>query len=91
MKRKKIHKKIEYKGIWNEKFKESKLLELFSGIGNNKFLKNLPTLATTVIFGEYIAYLFTIGGKPQVIEIQNKLIAKENKAYFSYLWKIAKK
>jgi len=27
---------------------------------------------------------------PQVIEIQNKLIAEENKAYFSYLWKIAK-
>jgi sugar-specific transcriptional regulator TrmB len=86
----KKYKKIEYKGIWNEKFKETKLLKLFSSLGENKFLKNLPTQATTVIFGEYIAYLFTLNGKSQVIEIQNKLIAEENKAYFSYLWKQAK-
>ena len=66
-------------------------MKLFSGLGEDKFLKELPTLATTVIFGEYLAYLFTMNGTPQVIEIQNKLIAKENKAYFSYLWKIAKK
>ena len=90
IKRKKLHKKIEYKGIWNEKFKESEILKLFFGLGENKFLKKLPTLATTVIFGEYLVYLFTINGVPQVIEIQNKLIAEENKVYFSYLWKQAK-
>ena|SRR3989344_3881031 len=90
LKKQKFSKRIEYKGIWNEKFKKSNLLELFSGLGENRFLKELPTLATTVIFGEYVAYLFTINGIPQVIEIQNKLIAEENKAYFSYLWKIAK-
>ncbi len=83
--------KIEYKGIWNEKFKGSELLKLFSGLGENRFLKEIPTLATLVIYGEYIAYLFTIDGTPQVIEIQNKLIAEENRAYFSYLWKIANK
>lgn len=82
--------KIEYKGIWNEKFKDTKLLKLFSKLGENKFLKNLPTQATTVIFGEYIAYLFTINNQSQVIEIQNKYISEENKAYFSYLWKQAK-
>ena len=65
-------------------------MELFIGLGENRFLKELPTLATAVIFGEYIAYLFTMNGIPQVIEIQNKLIAKENKAYFSYLWGLAK-
>ncbi len=90
IKKKKSHKKIEYKGIWNENFKRSKILKLFSGLGENKFLKELPTLATTVIFGEYLVYLFTMDGIPQVIEIQNKLIAEENKVYFSYLWKQAK-
>ena len=89
-KRKKLDKKVNVKIIWNEKFRESNLLKFFSEIGESKFLKDLPTLATTVIFGEYLAYLFTIDNKPQVIEIQNKLIAKENKAYFDYLWDIAK-
>ena len=66
-------------------------MELFSGLGEDRFLEKLPTLATTVIFGEYLAYLFTMNETPQVIEIQNKLIAEENKTYFSYLWKSAKK
>jgi sugar-specific transcriptional regulator TrmB len=83
--------KVEYKGIWNEKFKGSELLGLFSGLGENRFLKEIPTLATLVIYSEYIAYLFTINETPQVIEIQNRLIAEENRAYFSYLWKIASK
>ena len=91
LKKQKSSKKIEYKGIWNEKFKGSDLLKLFSGLGENRFLKEIPTLATLVIYGEYIAYLFTINGNPQVIEIQNRLIAEENRAYFSYLWKIASK
>lgn len=91
LKNQKPSKKIEYKGIWNEKFKGSNLLKLFSGLGEDRFLKEIPTLATLVIFGEYLAYLFTINGIPQVIEIQNKLIAEENKAYFLYMWKIASK
>jgi len=90
LKKQKSSKKIEYKGIWNEKLKRSKLLNLFSGLGEDRFLKELPTLATMVIFGEYVTYLFTMNGIPQVIEIQNKLIAEENKAYFSYLWKLAR-
>ncbi len=90
IKKKKLYQKIKYRGIWNEKFKGSELLKFFSAFGENKFLKELPTLATMVIFGDSIAYLFTIDNKSQVIEIQNKLIAKENKAYFSYLWKQAK-
>ncbi len=90
IKKKQITKKIDFRRIWNEKFKNMGLLKLFTGIGEDRFLKELPTLATTVIFGEYIAYLFTVNGIPQVIEIQNKMIAEENKAYFSYLWKQAK-
>lgn len=88
---KKKHKKIDYKGIWNEGLRKSRVTQLFSGLGEDRFLKDLPTLATTVIFGEYVAYLFTLNGVPQVIEIQNNLIAEENRAYFNYLWKIAKK
>ena len=91
LKKQKSIKKIEYKGIWNEHFRGTNLLGLFGGLGENKFLKDLPTKATMVIFGEYIAYLFRLKGIPQVIEIQNKLIAEENKSYFSYLWKIANK
>lgn len=91
LKKQKSSKKMKYKGIWNENFKGSDLLRLFSGLGENRFLKRIPTLATLVIYGEYIAYLYTINGVPQVIEIQNKLIAEENKAYFSYLWEIASK
>ena len=91
IKKKKLNKKIEFKGIWNTKFKKTNILQLFSGIGENKFLDKIPTFATIVIFGEYLAYLFTMNETPQVIEIQNKLIAEENKTYFSYLWKSAKK
>src|SRR3989338_148278 len=91
LKKQKSSKKMEYKGIWNEKFKGSDLLNLFSGLGEYRFLEEIPTLATLVIYGEYIAYLFTINWNPQVIEIQNRLIAEENRAYFSYLWSIAKK
>ena len=90
LKKKNSKSKIEFKRIWNIKFKGSKILKLFSGLGEDRFLEKLPTLATIVIFGEHIAYLFTMNGIPQAIEIQNKFIAEENKAYFSYLWKQAK-
>jgi sugar-specific transcriptional regulator TrmB len=83
--------KIKYRGIWNEKFKKTSLIKLFNNIGENKFLDKLPTQATTIIFEDSLVYMFTLSDEPQVIEIQNKLIAEENKAYFDYLWKIAKK
>lgn len=88
---KKLPKKIKYKGIWDERFRNGKLVKLFSGIGEDRFIQNLPTKVTTVIFGDYVAYLFTLNETPQVIEIQNKLIADENKAYFLHLWQLAKK
>ncbi len=90
LKRKNIHKKVKIKTIWNEKFRENKLLEFFSGLGENKFLVNLPTLATMVIYGDFLAYLFTTEDGPKVIEIQNKLIAEENRIYFNHIWRIAK-
>lgn len=84
-------KKVKIHAIWNEKFKGTELLKIFEKLGENRFLKEIPTLATLIIFGEYVGYLFTMNNKPQVIEIQNKFIAEENQVYFSYLWKLAKK
>lgn len=91
VKKKRIHKKIKYKGIWDERFRDNNLTKLFSGIGENRFLENIPTKVTTVIFGNYVVYLFTINNVPQVIEIQNQLISEEHSAYFNHLWKMAKK
>lgn len=88
-KQQKLHRKINYKGIWDEKFKNDKFIKIFSSFGENKFLKNLPSKVTIVIFRNYVAYLFTTD-KPKVIEIQNKLIAEEMKSYFLYLWHIAR-
>ena len=90
LRKKNTKNKIEFKRIWNIKFKGSNILNLFSGFGEDKFLDKLPTLTTTVIYGEYVAYLFTLNKIPPVIEIQNKFIAEENKIYFSYLWKQSK-
>src|SRR3989338_9971780 len=50
LKKQKSSKKMEYKGIWNEKFKGSDLLNLFSGLGEYRFLEEIPTLATLVIY-----------------------------------------
>ncbi len=91
VRKEKLHQKIIYRGIWDERFRNDKIIKLLSGFGIDKFLKNIPTKVTTIICGDFIAYLFTLNNKPQVIEIKNRLIAEENKAYFNYLWKIAKK
>ncbi len=84
-------KKIDYKGIWDEKMRENRdYMRVYGLIGENRFLDNLPTKATTVIYDERAAFLFT-DSSPKVIEIQNKFIAEEMKAYFLHLWKIARK
>ncbi|MBS3086940.1 hypothetical protein J4422_04555 [Candidatus Pacearchaeota archaeon] len=82
---------IKYRGIWDIKFINHKLVRLFSKFGEDRFISNLPTKVTTVIFGDYVAFLFTMNSKPQVIEIQNRLMANEFKAYFSHLWSLSKK
>lgn len=85
-----VGKNIKYCGIWNEKFKKNKAIKLYLGFGENRFLPNLPTNVTTVIYGENIAYLFYTE-KPSVIILHNALIAKENKHYFELLWQTTKK
>ncbi len=84
----KLKKYVDYKGIWNTKFKEDKIIKEYNKLGPNKFL-NIPSKSGTIIYGDYVAFLFTTD-KPYVIEIKNKFIAEEMKSYFNHLWKLAK-
>jgi len=85
--KKKLFKNIDYKGIWDFRFKRSRFLKIFNKLGKNKFL-NLPTKTTTIIFDNYVAFLFT-DETSKVIEIKSKKVSEEMKAYFKYLWKLA--
>ncbi len=85
----KLHKKIDYKGIWDSQLKQDPYIRLFNSLGPNKFLKNIPTKVTIIIFDEHLAFLYTTD-TAGLIEIKNNLICEEMKAYFSYLWDKAK-
>jgi len=85
-----LKKKIKYEGIWDEKFRGDKLVLQYNKIGENKFLKNLPSKVGTIITDKFIAFLYT-HDKSYVVEIKNKLISQELKVYFENLWEIAKK
>ncbi|GEM_PF-5893909 len=90
IKKNKINKKVNIKIIWDKNFKNSKTLSSFSGLGEERFLENMPRHATTIIGEDFVAYMFTMNGKPQVIEIQNKLIAKEIRFCFGVMWEMSK-
>ena len=82
--------KFTYKGIWNERFKEDKIIVQYNKFGENRFLKNIPSRVGTIITNNFIAFLYT-HDKPYVVEIKNRLISEEIKVYFDNLWNIAKK
>ena len=84
-----IKKKIKCWGLWNPKFKDNPFMEIFSKMGENKFI-DLPSEATTIIFDGYV-YFFYLEDNSNVVEIKNKKISEEMKSYFEHLWKIAKK
>lgn len=86
---KKINKKIDYKVIWNPKFKNDKIIKQYNLMGENRFLE-VPSVVGTIIHNKGVAYLYTTD-RPYVIEIKNKLIAEEMKVYFEELWKNSKK
>lgn len=88
-KKKGFLKKIKYKGIWNERFKQKKIIDMYNLIGKNKFIGRLPSKVTTVISGDYLAFIFTMQ-KPFVVRIKNKLLAEEHKYYFNLIWQMAK-
>lgn len=85
----KLNKKVEYKGIWDERFREDKLILQYNYLGENRFLKNLPSKVGTIILDNFVAFLYT-SDKPYVVEVKNKLIAEELKVYFENLWSLAK-
>jgi sugar-specific transcriptional regulator TrmB len=81
--------KIAYKGVWDNKLRESKYLKIYKKFGENRFL-DLPTKATIVIFDGHVAFLYTTN-KPEVIEIKNRMVSEEMKACFLHLWKVARR
>lgn len=78
---------IEYKGIWDSRFKNDPIITKYNTLGKNKFLP-LPSRTGTVIYDGVIAFLFT-QQKPYIIEIRNPAVFEEFKAYFLHLWSIA--
>jgi predicted transcriptional regulator len=79
----------EYKGIWNPKYKGDKLVGSYNLIGENRFL-DIPSAVGMIIYELGVAFLYTTNNS-YTIDIKNKKLAEEMKAYFEYLWKIAKK
>lgn len=86
----KLHKKVEYRGIWDKRFRQDSLILQYNHLGENRFLKNLPSKVGTIIFDNFVAFLYTTD-KPYVVEVKNKLIAEELKVYFENLWNISQK
>ena len=83
-----IKKNIKCLGLWNPKFKDNPFMEMFSKMGENKFI-DLPSETTTIIFDGYVSF-FYMEDNSNVVEIKNKKISEEMKSYFEHLWKIAK-
>lgn len=80
--------KIDYKGIWNPKYRNDNIMKHYSSLGENRFL-DLPSRVGTIIYDGCVAFLYTLD-QPYAIEIKNKLLSEEMKAYFISLWKIAR-
>jgi sugar-specific transcriptional regulator TrmB len=80
---------LEFKGLWDLKFKGNKIIEIYNKLGKNKFIKNIPSKSGTIIYDNTVAFLYTTN-KPYVIEIRSKLISDELRTYFEHLWSIAK-
>lgn len=77
--------KLDYKGIWDMRFKSSKFAVAFEKLGPHKYVKNLPSVVGTAIYDDHVAFLYT-ADKAYVIEIHNSLMAEEFKVYFKMLW-----
>lgn len=78
----------EYKGIWNPKYRGDEIIKKYNLIGENKFLE-IPSGVGTIIYENGVAFLYATN-ITYTIDIQNKKVAEEFKAYFEILWKQAK-
>ena len=88
VRKKKLHKKIDYRALWNTRFKNTEVITSYTFLGNNKFLDGLPSCVLTILFDGFVGFVHGTE-KPNVIEIKNKDIAREMKWYFEQLWKNA--
>ncbi|HLD97606.1 MAG TPA: helix-turn-helix domain-containing protein [Candidatus Nanoarchaeia archaeon] len=81
----------EYKCIWDESSRGKAVVKELNFGWNSKdrFLPDLPSKVTTLVYGDYVAFSFTID-KPYVIRIKNSLVARTLDSYFGLLWKLAK-
>ena len=82
--------KLKYRGLVDKKYRGTYTEKRYAVLGENRFLKEMPEEATTVICGDYM-FLFFSSDKPYGIMIKNKLVADEFKFYFDQVWKSAKK
>lgn len=90
IKKSKKYKQETFKAIWSANLKGNKFVKQYELFGENRFLNNIPSETTTLIYGDYLSFLVS-SDKYYVLEIKNKVISDEMKAYFNHLWKIAKK
>jgi predicted transcriptional regulator len=82
-------KKLDYRGLWDKKLKNHSFPKLYNKLGPNRFIDGIPTHATTVIYDNHVAFLYRTD-TAKVIEIKNKKVSKEIKAYFEIMWKLAR-
>ncbi|MDP2925948.1 MAG: helix-turn-helix domain-containing protein [Nanoarchaeota archaeon] len=90
IKKAKTYKQGTFRAIWSLKLRGNKFIKQYEIFGENRFLDNIPSDTTTIIYGDYLSFSLT-SDKHYVIEIKNISVANEMKAYFNHLWKIAKK
>jgi len=82
-------KKMGFRSLWDERYRNDDIMKKYRILGQNRFLKGLPSQATTMIYGDYVSFLFTTD-KPYVIRIKNKLVSDEFRVYFNMLWGMSK-
>jgi len=87
---KKLGKNVEFRGLWNPNFNGTDVIKTFSSLGENRFLDGLPSKVSIIIYGDRVAFLYTLD-KPYVIDIKSGLLAEEFKTLFEIYWKLADK
>ncbi len=90
IKKARTYKEGTFRAIWPTNLKGNKFIKQYELFGENRFLDNLPSDTTTIIYGDCLSFSLT-SDKHYVIEIKNSSVANEMKAYFNHLWRIAKK
>ncbi len=81
---------VDGRAIWDERFRGNPFMEQFARLGKNRFLSGLPSRSTTFIYDGHVSFVF-LDARERLVEIRSERIVGEMKAYFSFLWKTAKR